>query len=351
MSTPAACCGGVSSTTSGRPTSTSTTPIATRRSIRRTTRCTSPEPMAAAPTTSRRTTACTSSKGSVCHVLDPATGELLRDIQLPQDDTAQPVDWGFIGVYEDVLIGGMGFANYRERARSEVPRRRDAQSSRPASDRRVSIEPASTALVGFDRHTGEHLWTLESRHSFWHNGIVAGQGRDLLPRQESAAGRRSTPPRRGKSLPPTYRLLPVDAHNGETLWEVTDRTCLAPGWAIRKSMTCCCRPGLPAATDLTAEVGQGMAVYRGRDGVLQWRNEITPYTGPCILHGDLIITNSNSYTASAGAFRLEDGTPQLVPHPLTGVRQPWVDAAGLRLQHHDRQRTSADVSLRSRRLL
>jgi hypothetical protein len=47
------------------------------------------------------------------------------------------------------------------------------------------------------------------------------------------------------------------------------------------------------------------------------------YTGPCILHNELIITSANSYTASSGAFNLLDGKPHLERNPLTGKLEPW----------------------------
>jgi outer membrane protein assembly factor BamB len=54
-------------------------------------------------------------EGAVCLVLDPATGETLQTIELPQEDPQNPQEWSYIGVYEDVLIGGLGFAKYRDR--------------------------------------------------------------------------------------------------------------------------------------------------------------------------------------------------------------------------------------------
>ncbi|MEZ6117904.1 MAG: hypothetical protein R3C28_15215 [Pirellulaceae bacterium] len=46
------------------------------------------------------------------------------------------------------------------------------------------------------------------------------------------------------------------------------------------------------------------------------------YSGPCILHGDTILTNANSYQLSSG-LQLLDGRPKLIMNPLTGVEQPW----------------------------
>ncbi|MEZ5948529.1 MAG: hypothetical protein R3C12_04760 [Planctomycetaceae bacterium] len=54
-------------------------------------------------------------EGAVCRLLDPASGEILGSIEMPQDDPLNPREWSYIGVYGDVLIGGLGFARYRDR--------------------------------------------------------------------------------------------------------------------------------------------------------------------------------------------------------------------------------------------
>ncbi|MGE3780867.1 MAG: PQQ-binding-like beta-propeller repeat protein, partial [Pirellulaceae bacterium] len=116
-------------------------------------------------------------EGDLCHVLDPATGKSLREIRMPALAEGRPNDWGYLGVYEDVLIGGTGFANYR--ARYAIP---EAVPDATISRNRLGFGLASLdragslALVGFNRYTGEPLWKIEALHSFWHNGIVAGHG-------------------------------------------------------------------------------------------------------------------------------------------------------------------------------
>ncbi len=66
-----------------------------------------------------------------------------------------------------------------------------------------------------------------------------------------------------------------------------------------------------------------MSVHFAKDGNVKWKNESLKYAGPCVLHNDLIITNTNSYAESAGAFYLSDGKPKLVRNPVTGQMQPW----------------------------
>ena len=77
---------------------------------------------------------------------------------------------------------------------------------------------ASDGLVGFDRHTGERLWTVPANHSFLHNGIVAGDGRiyclDKLPKSAEDKLKRC-----GAAIPRDYRIVTIDSRTGKKLWE------------------------------------------------------------------------------------------------------------------------------------
>ena len=50
-----------------------------------------------------------------CLVLDPATGATLNEIRMPAGSQGESLQWGFLGVYQDVLLGGVGFAQYSQR--------------------------------------------------------------------------------------------------------------------------------------------------------------------------------------------------------------------------------------------
>ena len=260
-------------------------------------------------------------EGATCHVLDPATGETLHDIAIGKDESGQPEQWGYIGVYDDVLIGGLGFAQYRDRLNVSSEADSKLKQNRAGFGLKSLDRAASVALVGFDRHTGERLWKIAANHSFWHNGIVAGGGRlyclDRIPKQIE-----ELLIRRGQARPEGYRVAAFDAHSGRQLWENNDD--VFGSWlGYSESQDLLLQAGAAASDRLYAEVAQGMAVYSGTDGAQQWQNESIKYAGPCILHNNLIITNANSYTESAGAFRLSDGQQKLVPNPLTGELQPW----------------------------
>ena len=152
--------------------------------------------------------------------------------------------------------------------------------------------------MGFDRHTGQVLWQVPARHSFIHNGIVAGGDRvyclDKNPPPVEDEYRR-----RGKPAPDTYRIVALDCRTGRTAWEVSEK--IFGSWlSYSEEHGLLLQAGAAASDRLATESKAGMAVYSGRDGALQRRNEDLKYAGPCILHNDLILTNTNSYSVSAG---------------------------------------------------
>jgi outer membrane protein assembly factor BamB len=259
--------------------------------------------------------------GDTCKILDPSNGQDVGEIRLPEETSGEATEWGFLGVYEDVLIGGAGFAEYRQRHQLTFESDAELRSSKAGFGSKSFDRAASRALIGFDRHSGEQLWRVEAKHSFWHNGIVAGggliYGLDKNPTPIEDAMRR-----RGLEMPDSYRIVAFDYHTGETMWEIRDR--IFGTWlGYSKEHDLLLQAGAAASDRLYAEVNEGMRVYQARDGQLKWANDSLKYSGPCILHNDLIITNANSYSESAGAFDIRTGKQKLVKSPITGNIEPW----------------------------
>lgn len=260
-------------------------------------------------------------EGSVCHALDPATGETLADFQLPVGASGEQEQWGYLGVYEDVLIGGLGFAMYRSRNNLTFDADKKLKASKAGFGSKSYDRAASETLVGFDRHSGKQLWKIDAKNSFWHNGIVAGGGKiyclDRTPKQIEQALLR-----RGKSRADSYRIAAFDFRTGKPLWEINEN--IFGTWlGYSEQYDLLLQAGAKASDRLVDEVAEGMAVYHAADGTEKWSNNELKYSGPCILHNDLIITNANSYAESAGAFFIETGLPKLVRNPLTGKDQTW----------------------------
>lgn len=259
--------------------------------------------------------------GNACLALDPLTGETLHKIELPRDDNGDQAEWGYIGVYEDVLIGGLGFAKHRERHDLQFESDEGLSINRAGFGSKSYDRAASAGLIGFDRHTGEQLWQVMANHSFWHNGIVAG-GDKLYCLDKNPSHIEKALLRRGQPEPDDYRILAMDYRTGKTLWEI-DEGIFGTWLGYSPQFDMLLQAGAKASDRLTSETGHGMTVYHADDGSIQWQNPDLAYSGPCILHNDLIITNANSYAESAGAFNLLTGQQKMVENPLTGDRQPW----------------------------
>jgi len=252
--------------------------------------------------------------GSRCVLLDAATGRTVREFHLPPDDGGDR-QWAFIGVYENLLLAGTGFGHYS---------RRLGYKFTPEGKRTLAWSPdysGSLGLLAFDRHTGEALWKVDARHSFLHNGIVAGGGRiyclDRLPRRVEEQLRR-----RGQDVPDGYRIVAFDARTGNELWAVTENV-FGTWLSYSQQQDILLQAGAAGPDRSPDESRRGMAAYRAANGSLVWANLDITYTGPCMLHGEMIITNTGSYSESRGAFSLLDGSPSTVENPLTGRTEPW----------------------------
>ena len=260
--------------------------------------------------------------GSGCIVLDAVTGNVVRAIQLPADENGDRPDWGFIGVADDVLLAGNGFANYRARYKLsfEEDEKKLSKNAKGYGAKSFDVS-ASRGLVAFNRHTGKQLWSVPADHTFVHNAIVAGGGRvyclDKQPEQIEEAR-----VRRGMDPPRTYRIVSVDLKTGKVVWQIKDK--IFGSWlSYSAKHDVLLQAGAAARDRMKSEVGSGMAVYNAANGKLKWIDEKRKYVGPCILHHDTILTSTDPYKVSAGAYSLLDGKAVLTTNPLTGKDQPW----------------------------
>ena len=250
-----------------------------------------------------------------CVLLDAATGKTLRQFKLPVGEDGETPSWGYIGVYKNLLLAGVGFADYSERLGYKyTPEKKRGPAWSPDHS-------GSLALSAFDRYSGEVLWTVQAQHSFLHNGIVAGGGRvyllDRLPKRVEEQIKR-----RGATTASTYRLHVIDAQSGRPIWTSHDDifgTWL--GYSAEHDVLL--EAGAAAVDRSPDESDRGIAVYRADTGKVLWKNLDMTYAGPCILHGDTIITNTTSYHESQGAYRLLDGSPITIKNPVTGEDTPW----------------------------
>lgn len=261
-------------------------------------------------------------EGAVCRVLDPASGQLIRTMELPQENPAEPQEWSYLGVYQNVLIGGLGFAKYRQRLDLSFAEEDGKFTGSKAGFGSKSLDRAgSMMLVGFDRFSGKLLWKLPAKHSFWNNGVIAGGGRiyclDRFPKQVEEKLQR-----RGIATPATSRIVAIDPQNGNELWQKNEQ--IFGTWlGYSQQHDLLLQAGAAASDRLSGEPDRGMMVCRADNGEVVWHQPDLQYSGPCILHNDMIIANANSYRDSAGAWFLKTGKPWLIMNPLTGQESPF----------------------------
>jgi outer membrane protein assembly factor BamB len=249
-----------------------------------------------------------------CLLLEAATGRTLREFVLPPGADGRSPEWGYLGVYGDLLLAGTGFGDYEQRF---------GYSYAPASKRGLAWAPeraGSLGLLAFDRQGGDVVWRVEARYSFLHNGIVAGGGRiyllDKLPKRVEDQYRR-----RGTDVPPA-RLLALDAPTGVPVWDLEEDV-FGTWLSYSDEHDLLVQAGAAASDRSPDETSRGLAVHHAGDGSVLWSKPTLSYAGPCILHGQSLITNTTSYKESQGAFDLRDGSPITVEDPVTGRSLPW----------------------------
>jgi len=251
--------------------------------------------------------------GSRCEVMDAETGQTTRQITMPTAEGASgPPMWGYIGIYEDILLGGRGFGQY------------DGGEVDPSSREGLDIVDMSSSdgLVAFDRASGEVIWQQDARISFLNNGIAAGGGRVYCLDQLPISERKQWLARHDEGTASAARIVSFDVRTGDRLWEHTDD--IFGTWlSYSAAHDVVLQAGAAGSDRLDNEVGEGMSGLSGADGTVLWQDLERPYSGPCILYHDLLLTNFDSYKKSSGAFDLRTGEPHLIRNPITGQMQPW----------------------------
>ena len=168
-------------------------------------------------------------------------------------------------------------------------------------------------LFGLDRHSGKTLWTITAQQGFRNNAVCLGEERiyviDRLP--DPILWRFK---RRGKEPEGKARVAAYDLASGEPVWQGDDEvfgTWL--GYSAEHDILL--EAGRPSKDALRDEPGDKMAAYRGATGELLWRVDAN-YKGPCILHGDTIITEKRF-------FDLLTGKRREITSPVTGEPARW----------------------------
>lgn len=242
--------------------------------------------------------------GRTCLRLDPATGKTLSTFTLPPwPDRDTPPTWGHVRVDGDLLIAGALPVDFG--LKDPLNLKRSGNWSWDAT--------ASKRLDVMDRHSGERLWSATAAHSFRHNAICVGGGKvfciDKYPDPVVSAMRR-----RGRKLSGNPAIVAFDARTGTQAWRIT-RDVFGTWLAYSAKHDILLQAGRASRDMLSDEPANRMIAYRGKDGSVVWDKSLV-YQGPCMLHGETIITQGS-------ALSLLTGEPMMRANPLTGGAIPW----------------------------
>jgi outer membrane protein assembly factor BamB len=250
-------------------------------------------------------------QGQECLVLDAATGETLATFRFPPAPGAAARYWGYVGVYDDLLIAGA------------APLDVAARDGDVSVDLNQPFATGSEYLVVMNRFTGQVLWERKAAYQFRHNTIIAGSGK-LFCIDGLSKAKMDLLRRRGLENEAEPALLALDLRTGDEVWRVREGvfgTWL--GYSTEHDVLL--QAGSESSDRAEDEVGAGMRAYTGADGTLLWKSDRS-YYGPPILYHDRIITQPGYGTQAAtpaNAFSLLTGEVVMRDHPLTGEKVPW----------------------------
>ena len=164
-----------------------------------------------------------------------------------------------------------------------------------------------------NRHTGKVLWIFDSNLAFRHNAIAIGAGKLFcIDRLLDPVVERMN--RRGETPAGTPKLICLDVRTGKVVWQTTQAV-FGTWLGYSEEHDALLQAGRPSRDMLPDEPGDRLIFYRRENGKVLWDRPHN-YDGPCMLHGDTIITQSN-------AFNLLTGEQVVRNNPLTGMEILW----------------------------
>jgi hypothetical protein len=129
-------------------------------------------------------------------LIDINTGELARTFTTGDERTEE---LGYIGVYEDLLILGNNFSEFKHMVETDSIAIKDPRFTK------FDVS-ASQELIVLDRFSGKRLWNIKANNGFIHNSVIAGDGvlfcLDKLPQYLETKLKR-----RGETLPVESRFI------------------------------------------------------------------------------------------------------------------------------------------------
>ena len=260
--------------------------------------------------------------GWKCDMVDAATGELLGHIDLPKipyiEYHGKPKDlhqqWGYIGVYKDLLIGGgewVAFSDLTGITKAERGHEYYWENWDYGASKRLFV---------MDRHTGKIKWNIESKFGFINVAVAAGGGMlfvlDKLPPAVEIQLER-----KGKDIPTGYRIIALDINTGKVVWEDT-KNVFGSYLVYSEEYDILLQSTHPSRDSMIGETGNRMVAYRASTGKVLWdvekkKDEKFLYFQFPLVHHDTVITAAKQEKAEGRHFSLLTGARLTRKSPIT----------------------------------
>ncbi len=180
---------------------------------------------------------------------------------------------------------------------------------------------SSNRLVVMDRHSGEVLWEREARIGFRHNAIVTGSGRLYLIDGLSEEAVQHLQ-RRGET-PEDAALMALNPHTGEEQWKKA--TSIFGTWLnYSEPHDILVQGGRPGGLrGLDDEPSDRVAAYEGATGSALWEQSPSEYFGPLSIRGEEIYLAPSARSGQGWALDLHTGEEKRREQPHTGESARW----------------------------
>ena len=246
-------------------------------------------------------------KDEKCLVLDTVTGKTLSTFYLPGKAA-----WGYIGVKNDMLIGGAGFSDFTTGLPEESQQEKKNKKRKKKRNYAVFNKSASQALVIMNRHSGKVIWSTTAQHGYLHNGIAVGNDTLFALDRVPLTIFEQLIRRGDKGL--SGRLHAFNLKNGKPQWDRSEGV-FGSYVSFSETHNILLHSTRPSRDMVPGETGRRMAALNGTDGTVIWEQDINYKTFP-ILHTDTIICES-------GKWDLLTGNPVSRSNPITGGKELW----------------------------
>jgi outer membrane protein assembly factor BamB len=251
-------------------------------------------------------------QGTYIHILDMEDGRITKSVNNSSNSRV-----GFIGVYQDRLITGTGFASYSDMISHPPAKPVGLEPIKPSDKRKVKRFTdyditASAGLSVYDSNA-EILWHKPAEYGFIHNTITAGNNRIYLI-DAVAPAMQNTLSRRGINIYQKPVLMVLDPDTGETIWS-TKKDVFGSWLGYSEEYDLLLQATRPSRDMISGEEGTRMIVYEAETGKILWDKELK-YANPPIIHGDRVIVEN-------GGFNLKTGETLQRNDPITGEQLQW----------------------------